>query len=218
MMPINLTRLLISCSLLITIPSCGYIKEYFPDKEKDYQLTAEIPELIIPVDLSHAGGLPTQQIYTPSSVPDLTLATTENKPSVDREKKTAVVEIVEYSGGVTRIRIEETIKRTWRIVGKALSRNAIEITKRNEYQSVYFVQYDPDFKNVEDGSIWDEVLFIFGNDPANEQEYKIRLAENGMLTEIIVLDNKDIPQSKGKGLKLLNLLYKTIKEDLKTTK
>ena len=204
--------------MALSLSGCAAIKNYFPDKEKDYQLTAEIPELIIPVDLSHAGGLPTQQIYTPSSVPDLTLATTENKPSVDREKKTAVVEIVEYSGGVTRIRIEETIKRTWRIVGKALSRNAIEITKRNEYQSVYFVQYDPDFKNVEDGSIWDEVLFIFGNDPANEQEYKIRLAENGMLTEIIVLDNKDIPQSKGKGLKLLNLLYKTIKEDLKTTK
>ncbi len=203
----------------LSLSACGAIKSYFPDKEKDYQLTSEIPELTIPAGLTHAGSQTIQQINTRPSIPDQEIPVAEHEHSVDSEKKSAVlVELVEYSGGATRIRIEETLQRTWRIVGKALSGNAIEITKRNEYQSVYSVQYDPNFKNVDDGSLWDEVLFIFGNDPANEQEYKIMLAENGMLTEIIVLDKNDIPQYKGNGLKLLNLLYKTIKEDLNTTK
>ena len=40
------------------------------------------------------------------------------------------------------------------------------------------------------------------------------LVENGTLIEIIVLDSNDVPLSKGPGLKLLKLLYETIKADL----
>lgn len=197
---------------------CSTIKNSFPDKEKEYQLTTEIPALIIPSDLSGYDNQPSSAIPSYPSIIDQQQPAEETAVETDEKKSVVHVELVEYSGGAPRIRIEDSLQRTWRIVGKALSRNAIEITNRNEDESFYTVQYDADFKGVEDGSLWDEVLFIFGNDPANEQEYKIRLAENGMLTEIIVLDNKDLPQSKGNGFKLLRLLYKTIKADLNSTK
>jgi len=203
--------------VVFSLSGCSAIKSYFPDKEKEYQLTTEIPELIIPSDLS---GYETQSSSVIPSYPNIIeqqQPVEDNAVDTDQEKPVVHVELVEFSGGAPRIRIEEPLERTWRIVGKALSRKVIEITNRNEAESFYTVQYDADFKNVEDGTLWDEVLFIFGKDPSNEQEFKIRLAENGMLTEIIVLDSKDQPQSKGNGFKLLNLLYKTIKADLNST-
>ncbi len=204
--------------LTVNLYGCGSIKALFPDKEKDYQFTTEIPELKVPADLTdtidHNTGIKYSALPVISKPPP---STVENKDVTDSHKKpSTLVELVEYSGGATRIRIEDTIERSWRIVGKALSSNSIEITNRNENEKLYSVQYDPDFKKVEDGSLWDEVLFIFGSDPANDKAFKIRLAENGALTEVIVLDKDDQPLSQGAGLKLLNLLYKTIKKDLNT--
>jgi outer membrane protein assembly factor BamC len=38
--------------LLAALQGCGYIKGLFPDKEKDYQYTTEIPPLQLPADLN----------------------------------------------------------------------------------------------------------------------------------------------------------------------
>ena len=206
-MKINIIALL----LVFGLSACGHIKGYFPDKEKDYQLTTEIPELIVPSDLTNAVQSPVS-IDSPAVIPN---EEAEEADSESREKKQSIdVDLVESSGGAARIEIEDSIERSWRTVGKALSRHSIEITDRNELEKVFHVQYDPDFEAVEDGSIWDEVLFIFGSDPAKEKEFKVRLAESSSLTEVIVLDSDDQPLSEGAGLKLLKLLYKTIKDDL----
>ncbi len=197
--------------MALGLSSCGHIKGYFPDKEKDYQLTTEIPELIVPPDLTDAVKKSEANAATDTIQTELA----ENAASESREKKQSIdVELIESAGGVTRIQINDSIERTWRTVGKAISVHSIEITDRNELEKVYSVQYDPDFKKVEDGSIWDEILFIFGSDPAKEKEFKVSLAENSSLTEITVLDVNDQPLSEGAGLKLLQLLYKTIKDDL----
>ena len=193
------------------LSACGHMKSYFPDKEKDYQLTTEIPELIVPSDLTDAVQRPVA-IDSPAVISNEEV---EGAASVNRDKKQSIdVDLVEFAGGAARIQIEDSIERSWRTVGKALSSHSIEITDRNELERVFHVQYDPDFKKVEDGSLWDEVLFIFGSDPAKEKEFKVRLAESNSLTEVIVLDSDDQPLSEGSGLKLLKLLYKTIKEDL----
>lgn len=209
-------KITISLFLVLGLSGCSRIKSYFPDKEKDYQLTTEIPALIVPPDLTdHA-----IQAEPAIKVPVIAVNNKDGDIASDsaEEEKLIYVDLVEYSGGATRIRIEDSIVRTWRTVGKALSRNSIEITNRSELEKVFYVQYDPDFKEVTDGSLWDEALFIFGADPAKEREFRVRLAENGSLTEIIVLDKNDTPLSKGAGLKLLNLLYKTIKDDLSIKK
>ncbi len=205
---------LLSVVLVLNLTACSRIKGYFPDKEKDYQLTTEIPPLSIPEDLSSHAIETKSVLEVPVVAPLKNSSYVEDNASSSEQEELIYVDLVEFSGGATRIRVEDSIDRVWRTVGKAISRHSIEITNRNESERIYYVQYDPDFKEVEDGSLWDEALFIFGADPAKEQEFKIRLAENGSLTEIIVLDRQDTPLSTGPGYKLLNLLYKTIKKDL----
>ena len=206
---------ILSLLFLLNLSACSHIKALFPDKEKDYQLTSEIPDLVIPSDLT-GQSIPEKSAtaYQESGYLD----DEESRPVNTAKDNAITVDLVEFSGGATRIRIEDTLTRSWHTVGKALSRHSIEIIDRNELDRVFYVQYDPDFKKVEDGSLWDEVLFIFGSDPAKEKEFRVRLAENGGMTEVIVLDTNDIPLSKGTGLKLLNLLYKTIKDDLSNIK
>lgn len=38
---------------VIMLSACSTIKQWFPDKEKDYQFTTEIPELVLPPDLQN---------------------------------------------------------------------------------------------------------------------------------------------------------------------
>ena len=230
----KIITLVVSLLILFNLTACG-LKEYFPDKSKEYQLITEIPVLVVPADLSSDAihkpetDDPRIPVYGNNEgvAPDFedTESTTDEyvtEESIETEEspepeETIYVDLLEFSGGATRIRIEDTIERNWRTVGKALSRNSIEITARDEQDRIYYVQYDADFKKVEDGSLWDEVLFIFGSDPAQEKEFRVRLVENGSLTEVIVLDKNDKPTSKGPGFKLLRLLYETIKEDLAGT-
>lgn len=205
---------MISLFLCVQLSACSRIKSYFPDKEKDYQLTREIPTLSLPPDLKD------NAVQFAPAIENATPVYQQNNDitKIDSSaKETAVyVGLVEYTGGATRIRIEDSLQRSWRLVGKALTHHSIEIIDRNEQDHIYFVLYDADFKKIEDGSLWDEVLFIFGSDPANEKEFRLKLADKGALTEVIVLDANDKPLSQGVGLKLLTLLYQTIKQDLST--
>jgi outer membrane protein assembly factor BamC len=50
-MKTKIITLLISAAALSALSACSYVKSLFPDKEKDYQYTTEIPPLIMPDDL-----------------------------------------------------------------------------------------------------------------------------------------------------------------------
>ena len=211
-MKLNLIRLLISLFIISITPSCSYIAEYFPDKEKDYQLTKEIPELTVPSDLSGNHSQTVQENFS--------IDTEENISEKDdgfayKDSQGSVpIDLIEYSDDAsTRIRISDSFIRSWRIVGKALSRHSIEITNRDVLNGLYHIQYDPEFKKVEDGSLWDEFLFIFGSDPAKEKEYKVKLVDKKEATEVFVLDSDGEKVSDGTGLVLLKLLYGQIKVD-----
>jgi outer membrane protein assembly factor BamC len=232
----NILALSVSLLILFNLSACSRIKSFFPDKSKEYQLITEIPPLTVPSDLSSDAirnsevidpSVPVFQIkegFMPPDSEDIDSSTEDNVADENVteektvEKENIYVDLLEFSGGATRIRIEDTMDRNWRRVGKALSRHSIEITARDELDRVFYVQYDADFKKVEDGSLWDEALFIFGSDPAQEKEFRVRLVENGSLTEVIVLDKNDKPLSKGPGLKLLKLIFESIKEELADAK
>ncbi len=134
----------------------------------------------------------------------------ESKPEPEPER----VRLISYAGGATRLQIDEPFVRAWRIVGKSLTRKSLEIIDRNINDGLFLVQYDPNEKDIEDDSIWDEIDFLFGDDKSNEQEYQIRLVEDRGLTEVLVLDQQGTPLSQGVGLTLLNLMHDTIKADL----
>lgn len=50
-MKIKFSSLIIAAAL-VNVSACTYVKNLFPDKEKDYQFTTEIPPLILPTSLS----------------------------------------------------------------------------------------------------------------------------------------------------------------------
>lgn len=212
MMKFNLTRLLISLFIISITPACSYIAEYFPDKEKDYQLTKEIPELKIPSDLSGNHSQTVQE--NPSIGTEENISEKDDGFAYEDNQGSVPIDLIEYSDDAsTRIRISDSFIRSWRIVGKALSRHSIEITNRDVLNGLYHIQYDPEFEKVEDGSLWDEFLFIFGSDPAKEKEYKVKLVDKKEATEVFVLDSDGEEVSDGTGLVLLKLLYGQIQVD-----
>ena len=86
--------LLISAAALSALSACSYVKSLFPDKEKDYQYTTEIPPLIIPDDLKK-GYLPDVIRSAPSAPPlsaniaDATVPATAVKVLTEEDKTAA---------------------------------------------------------------------------------------------------------------------------------
>ena len=204
----------------VNLSACNTITGWFPDKEKDYHYHKEIPELEYPPDLQPKSdkqrNISDGNKFTKKqqeSDAGINRVNQEQSDDAVISNDRVIVRMVEYDEGSVRIQIDSSLKRAWPIVGKALSRNSIEITDRNRSEAVYFVQYDPEVEKYEDGSISDEFGFFFGDDPRQEKEYHIRLAEDKNITEVMVADENDKPLSEGDGIKLLNLLYETIKAD-----
>lgn len=181
--------------LISAITLSSACSQFFPDKEKDYVYSREIPPLQIPPELE-AEHLALQQEAL--VIPD-TLSKT--------------LEFIDQGENQTFLRINSPFAHIWRVVGKALTERAIEITDKNRSLAIYYVQYDPELQAVSDGSFWDEVVFFFGSDANQEIEYNVFLVESDLGTEIYVRDQLGNKLSEGDGIKLLNLLYDTILED-----
>lgn len=208
-------RALIVVIVSANLSACTTIKNWFPDKEKDYQFTTEIPPLTIPPDLS--GGSITNVPAAPAaSAAESTSASEPSpEPAPTVERKLIQVELVNADQGTKRLRISAPPATAWRMVGKALSRQFMEVTNRNQEERQFNVLYDPNNKEVEDGGIWDEVTFFLKGFETNEQEYVLKLVENdSQQTDVVILDKEQKPIADEASLSLLKLLHDTIKADL----
>lgn len=232
-MNIKTGLLIIAATALLNVSGCSYVKTLFPDKEKDYQYTTEIPLLILPEDLkkSHIPGL---TAATPSAAPissntttpveetaatapatnesPAPASTTEIEPALPNIAIT--VERIKVTEAENRLRINVPFINAWRMVNKALSRKALEVTERNQEAKQFTVQYDPDEQTPKDESYWDEVVFMFKGIQSNEQTYLLKLEENNQQTDITVTDKDQQLLSDAASVKLLTLLENTIKADL----
>ncbi len=208
------TRIVIAV-ILINVSGCSTIYSWFPDKEKDYQFTTEIPPLTLPADLGKDSILNTA-VAAPvvETAEDVAPADEPGETELVVERKLIQVDMVKSDEGASRIRIGAPLAIAWRMVGKALSRNSIEVISRNQEEKSLHVQYDPDEKKVEDGSLWDEVIFVFSGLQTGEKEYVVKLVGNKQQTEVMVMDAELKPLDEGPGLKLLTLMHDTIKADL----
>ncbi|GAB4261935.1 MAG: hypothetical protein Kow0065_12510 [Methylomicrobium sp.] len=193
---------------LLAGAGCSTIKSWFPDKEKDYQFRTEIPELILPKEMEVR-----QKAERPSRLPKIDLRRVDMPETARDEDKITQIERLN-DGSATMLRVNESMSRTWRIVGKALARNSIEIVARDRALGLYTVQYDPNAQKVTDESLWDEVLFIFGQVGSNEKEYRVRLIEREGFTDVTVRDETNQIVTSGDGLILLETLQRTIVADL----
>lgn len=221
-------RLAIITLLLLNASACSYIKSVFPDKERDYQFTTEIPELIVPDDLK-TKTLPTHSVAVaaePAPTPAQP-APTKTDVAEPVAGKQAAVESAEAAAspghgvqttagsGVSSLQIDQSSKQAWWLVGKALSRQKLEVVERNLDKGYFFVKYDPNAIKPEDGSILDEINFLFGDDPSQEQEYRVSLQElEAQLTEVTVQDSAGKTLSNVAATSLLRLITEGINQDI----
>ncbi|MDO9161685.1 MAG: outer membrane protein assembly factor BamC [Methylococcaceae bacterium] len=213
--------------MLIFLSACSYVQSLFPDKERDYQFTTEIPSLVLPTDLNRSANAaaaapvpakePAVEVVADGAATAEVAPTTEPadaEPSVDQ--KTIQVELVKSEQGENRLRIGAPLAQSWRIVGKALSRKSMEVTQRLQAENSFVVQYNPNEEKVVDDSIWDELKFMFGGFEPGDKEYVVELQDiDEQVTEVLVTDKeKQSSADDGAGLKLLTLIKDTIKSDL----
>lgn len=208
--------------MLISLSACSYVQSLFPDKERDYQFTTEIPSLVLPPDLNRPvnAAAPVKEPATEVAAGELaaevspTVEPAEAEPSVDQ--KTIQVELIKSEQGENRLRIGAPVSQAWRIVGKALSRKAMEVTQRTQAENSFVVQYNPNEEKVEDDSILDELKFMFGGFEPGDKEYVIELQDiDEQVTEVLVTDKeKQSSAGDGAGLSLLTLIRDAIKSDL----
>jgi len=214
--------------LLLNASACSTIKSWFPDKERDYQFTTEIPELIVPEDLKaktfpsrpEATAAPIPQASATAKAAEVVEPVTSKSEAEPLEAAASPGHGVQTTGasGVSSLQIDQSVKQAWWLVGKALSRQKLEVVERNLDKGYFFVKYDPEAIKPEDGSIWDEVTFLFGDDPSQEQEYRVSLQElDAQLTEVTVQNSEGQTISNAAATSLLRLITEGINQDLPTS-
>ena len=236
----KITLSIIAIIALSSISACTRIKSYFPDKEKEYQYTAELPALIYPADLkvnvlpvlpgsmahaepaNAAPDIATNALTKPTAVAsDSSTTPTADKAYSDEEElaaKLVTVERINVDAGENRLRLNVPFIRAWRILGKSLSRKALEVMVRDQEAGLFTLKYDPDEHNVKDLSYMDSLKALIGNLRSNEKTYIIKLVKDQPQTDVIVLDKDKKPIADADSVKLLTLLQETIKADLATHK
>lgn len=212
----------------LSLSGCSTIQNWFPDKEKDYQFTTELPPLVIPSDLMQKKSLPARTVSNTQAGSN-NVNFEQTKPQVKPEPKEVTKneqhpKISDVETEITKHEIQlslthETVPllnlnvpvvRAWRIVGKALSRSNVEVTKHDVESSQIHIQVANE-KTKSEKSLWDNTVDVFNPFTQSEEKYILQFKENNAKTSVIVLDEALNPVSDDK---LLSSLFDLIKTDL----
>ena len=214
--------------LLLNLSGCSTIKGYFPDKEKDYQLSSELPALKIPTDIS-SKGMTKKHVTTPVEdtesetvvvmgemlkAPPVAAGSTQTISTESQKREPTRVELVKFSNGETRLQINKSVAMSWRMIGKALTGKGIEITARDQANGEFSVQYDPNETDFKDEDFLDELDFVFDKNHSQEKPFHIKILSRDKIAEVVVLDGQGKLLSDGSGLSLLKLLATTLQANL----
>lgn len=189
---------------IAAITACGSL----PDKEQAYKESVELPPLEVPPNLT------TSSIDDPVVVTSEALVTPKAKaPEVETTADIRDSSAAESEEALTYLEIGDSFPQAWRLVGKALSRVDAEVFDQNRSIGIYYVLYEDEEAQEAQTSFWSKLTFW--RDEAvdtEEQEYRLKLQEQGDKTTLMVLDDMDKAQSRGPGLKLLQLVEEKLLE------
>jgi outer membrane protein assembly factor BamC len=106
--------------------------------------------------------------------------------------------------------LEEGFDRAWRRVGLALDRTGFTVEDRDRKKGIYFVRYvAPNAENSEPGFF--SKLFS-GSPKTNEaSKFQIRVASQGELTTVSVLDTNGAPETSSSAQRIVKVLAEDIK-------
>jgi outer membrane protein assembly factor BamC len=219
--------------VVIGTSGCSTLQSWFPDKEKDYQFTTELPPLVIPTDLVQKISVPAKKI-TPTaanSVETITpkklaakkiesviekIAAVENRPTLtdaETELNRNEIQVSLTHENAPTLNLNVPLVRAWRIVGKALSRSGIEVTNRGQDSGQIYIQF-VEAKQQPEKSLWDNTISVFNPFSENEQSYILQFHEANLKTSVTVLTPELQTITDGLDNKILLILFDAIKTDL----
>ena len=215
------------------ISGCSTISGWFPDKQKQYKYSTEIPPLEIPPDLDASSidgvrGAPRPAWESPAAADESSgqplAGEREATPAPGAEMTPDAAQamragkghpapvLAESTQDVPLIEVQAPFDITWAEVNKAIGRLKLEIVDQNRSDGLYFVHYAPDQKPYQDRGFFGDVADMFSGGTGGTKEYRIRLAEKDNVTSIFVLDTEGQPQRDGPGLELLKQLNETLQD------
>ena len=215
-------RLAVLVGAAVSMTGCSYISSLFPDKQKQYRYSSELPDLEVPPDLvgSKVDGKlaegETQPDEAVSAVKGKTkMAPTDSSSKPKKKKRKSLsdnsVTLAESSENTSLIELNEPYAEAWNDVSRALGRLKVEIYDQNRTDGVFYVYYggEPPKKPEETG-IWDTVVSVFNVEKDKAQEYRVKLEDKEDFTFIKVLDQDDKPLSDGPAFDLLKRLHQKL--------
>ena len=216
----------------IALIGCSVVSGLFPDKQKNYRYSSELPDLEIPPDMNAPGSEPDSSSLAKSSpstqgrnsVADNNAgnaasqsksATTDNSGQAKGRKRKPVkhnddnVTLAQNMENAALIEIQEPIDEAWNDVGRAIGRLKIEISDQNRSDGLYYVYYGgvSPKKPGADTSFWEDVGSVFSSDKDQAQEFRIKLEDKDATTNVYIMDQEGKAISEGLGLELLKKLH-----------
>ena len=198
---------------------CETVSSWFPDKQKQYKFSSDIPPLEIPPDLSSstiedvANPAPTDRGVlvsdeTPAQQAPSASAAEAPAPEPARSSQTSV--LGQNSANVPLVEIEAPFDLAWAEVAKALGRMEVEVSDQNRSDGVFYVYYGGDKAATNDRGFFGDVADMFSGGAAKSKEYRVKLEQRGKATAVTVLDSESKPQFEGPGFELLKELHQTL--------
>jgi uncharacterized lipoprotein len=205
-----LPRIAAVLALAISLSACSYIASLFPDKQKQYRYSSELPDLEIPPDLGIVKEKQPPSSAESAAKPE---AGAESAPR-PRKKRAAPRSAASTStlaqGDAPLIEIEEAFAEAWNDVNRALGRMELEVTDQNRSDGLYYVFYGEGKKPQAESGLWADLKSVFKDDSSKAREYRIKLEEQGDFTHIYVLDTEGKALAEGQGLELLQRLHEKL--------
>ena len=211
------------------LSGCSTIQSWFPDKEKDYQFTSELPPLVIPPDLMHKAKTPSRVVALPPVLEKTSIEKTLEIPAIvakqPSENRQPVntdtiplnrddIHLTLSDDKTSRFALNVPFERAFRIVGKAIGRSGIEVLERSEEAKTIKIQVTQAPTAPAEKSFLDETLSMFDVFEADEKIYVIEFGQNGsdQTTATLLSSNlKPLTQSNAVFMRL----YDTIQADLR---
>lgn len=206
-------RLALVAGLAVSLPACSYFSGLFPDKQKQYRYSTELPDLEVPPDLlgSQIGG---KDSYAETDSPTATetpATAPAKKRKAGKHLDQSVILAESSDDNAALIELTEAYPAAWNDVSRALGRLKVEITDQNQTDGVFYVYYggQPPKKPEETG-FWDDVKSVFHVESDQAKEYRVKLIDKDVATLIKVLDEDGKGVSEGPGLELLKRIHKKL--------
>lgn len=219
----SMFKIVVALGLAAALSGCSYISDMFPDKQKVYRFSTDIPPLEIPPDLTSStiNGAPGGNTAALSSTDRLSAGAAAHSSAAEapmpaKRTKAVVTTLAKGDDDVPFLDVEAPFAETWNFVGRALGRMQVEVTEQNRTGRQYFVYYggSAGAGKGEDQGAWDTFKSILGADTPDPDEqseqFHVKLEPKDDHTHIYVFDAANKPVSQGVGLRLLKKLQDTL--------